>query len=270
MAEFEQFLWFGMALAIAIMAVLGWAAVHRGLLPLRTLSQKAAATSVTRHDEPLAVAGVPPELRQLVLAFNRMRPRIDDSFRRLSERRLSERRLSEFSSDLAHELRAPIHNMLIQSQVTLSQEPDPEVYRAALQANIEDLERLSALASDMLFIARADNRLLAPTRQPIELDQEVEQLLAFYEAYAAGRGVTLHQAGTATVSGGRAMLQCAVQPAVERDPIRAAGRRGGRHDLARCRCHRSRREEPRSGNPCRTSVAHLRAPIPGRSFAPGG
>lgn len=200
MAEFEQFLWFGMALAMAIMAVLGWAAVHRGLLPLRKLSQKVATTSVARLDEPLPVAGVPPELRELVLAFNRMLARIDDSFRRLSE----------FSSDLAHELRTPIHNMLIQSQVTLSQERAPEIYRAALQANIEDLERLSAMASDMLFIARADNRLLAPTCKPIELHQEVEQLLAFYEAYAAGRGVGLRQSGTATVSGDRPMLQRAL------------------------------------------------------------
>jgi two-component system, OmpR family, heavy metal sensor histidine kinase CusS len=114
MSEFREFLWFGMALAMVVMALLGWAAVYRGLLPLRELSAMFAAISAERLDKPLPEAGVPSELREVVFAFNRMLARLDDSFRRLSE----------FSSDLAHELRTPIQNMLIQTQVTLSQERD--------------------------------------------------------------------------------------------------------------------------------------------------
>ena len=109
MREFAEFMWFGMGLAMVVMAVLGWAAVHRGLLPLRKLSTMVAAISAERLDKPLPEAGVPPELSELVLAFNRMLARLEDSFRRLSE----------FSADLAHELRTPIHNLLIQTQVTL-------------------------------------------------------------------------------------------------------------------------------------------------------
>ena len=97
MSEFAQFLWFGMALAMVVMAVLGWAAVHRGLLPLRKLSAMVAAISAQQLDRPLPEAGVPPELSELVLAFNRMLARLEDSFRRLSE----------FSADLAHELTHP-------------------------------------------------------------------------------------------------------------------------------------------------------------------
>jgi two-component system heavy metal sensor histidine kinase CusS len=200
MAEFHEFLWSGMAFCVALMAVLGWAAAHRGLRPLRTLSGQVAAVSAEHLGEPLPAAGVPQELHVLVEAFNRMLARLEDSFRRLSE----------FSTDLAHELRAPIQNLLIQTQVTLGRERDAAEYRATLQSNIEELERLSRIASEMLFLARADNRLLALKREPVELHEEVERLFGFYEAYAGEREVGLTQSGTATLSGDRLMLQRAI------------------------------------------------------------
>jgi two-component system heavy metal sensor histidine kinase CusS len=200
MSEFREFLWFGMSLAAVIMALLGWAAVYHGLLPLREISATIAAISAEQLDRVLPQDGVPPELRDLVLAFNRMLARLEDSFRRLSE----------FSADLAHELRTPIHNMLIQTQVTLGGNRDASEYRSSLQSNLEELDRLSRMASDMLFLARADNRLIAPKRESVDLQKEVDQLLGFYEAYASDRGVNLTQTGEATISGDRLMIQRAL------------------------------------------------------------
>lgn len=200
MGEFSEFVWFGMAFSAVLMVMLGWAAVQRGLHPLHTLSVQVAAISAERLDKPLSDMGVPAELRALVQAFNRMLARLEDSFRRLSE----------FSSDLAHELRTPIQNLLMQTQVTLSRERDVADYRATLQSNLEELERLSRIASDMLFLARADNKLLAPKREPVELHKEMERLLGFYEAYASERGVGLTQSGAAVIAGDRLMLQRAL------------------------------------------------------------
>jgi two-component system heavy metal sensor histidine kinase CusS len=200
MNEFKQFLWFGMALSILVMAMLGWIAAQRGLLPLHRLSARVAAISARHLDKPLPEADLPGELRELVRAFNRMLTRLEDSFRRLSE----------FSSDLAHELRTPIQNLLMQTQVTLSRERDAAEYRDNLQANLEELERLSRMTADMLFLAKADNRLVALRREPLDLQREGEQLLAFYEAYATDRGVALAQTGAATVSGDRLMVQRAL------------------------------------------------------------
>ncbi|MBE0767598.1 two-component sensor histidine kinase, partial [Escherichia coli] len=41
------------------------------------------------------------------------------------------RQLSQFSDDLAHELRAPICNLLVRNQVLLSQHRDSAAYREA-------------------------------------------------------------------------------------------------------------------------------------------
>ncbi len=73
-------------------------------------------------------------------------------------RRLKEEfdRLSEFSSDLAHELRTPINNLMTQTQVTLSQARSSEEYQDILASNAEEYQRLARMVADMLFLAKAD------------------------------------------------------------------------------------------------------------------
>jgi two-component system, OmpR family, heavy metal sensor histidine kinase CusS len=199
-AEFREFLWFGVVQAGLAMAVLGWVAARRGLLLLHRFSATVATISAARLDKPLPETGMPAELHELVLAFNGMLARLQDSFRRLTE----------VSSDMAHELRTPLHNLLMQTQVTLSRDRDVADYRAILQSNLEEFERLSRMVSGMLFLARADNREIVPKRERVELHKEVAQLLGFYEALASDRGVRLEQSGAATVQSDRLMIQRAL------------------------------------------------------------
>ena len=198
--DINAFLWLGVAQAALAMAALGWLAARRGLLPLHRFSATVATISAERLDKPLSEAGMPVELHELVAAFNGMLTRLEDSFRRLSE----------VSSDMAHELRTPLHNLLMQTQVTLSRERDAADYRATLQSNLEEFERLSRMVSDMLFLARADNREIVLKRERVELDKEVAKLLGFYEALASDRGVRLAQSGAATVQSDRLMIQRAL------------------------------------------------------------
>lgn len=199
-AEFMKFLWFGMALTTLAMGWLGWVAVRRGLSPLHDVSAMVANVSAQQLDKPLPAECVPRELEELVSAFNRMLAQLHDSFRRLSE----------FSADIAHELRTPINSMMMQTQVTLSRERDSGEYHANLQSNLEELERLSRMISDMLFLATVDNSLIAPKREVIDLQAEVAKLFDFYEALAGESHVRMVQNGAATVCADRLMIQRAL------------------------------------------------------------
>lgn len=200
MAEFRKLLWLGMALSALAMGWLGWMVVRKGLAPLHEVSTAVANVSARQLDKPLPMAGVPGELHELVSAFNRMLAQLHDSFGRMSE----------FSSDIAHELRTPINNMMTQTQVTLSRERDTGEYRANLQSNLEELERMSRMLSDMLFLAMADNSLAAPQREAIELYAEVAKLFDFYEALAGVRHIRMIQNGAATIFADRSMIQRAL------------------------------------------------------------
>ena len=200
MLNFREFLWFGMCLAALAMGWLAWVAVRKGLSPLNEVSAMMANISAQRLDSPIPTAGVPQELRELVTSFNMMLARLDSSFRRLSE----------FSSDIAHELRTPIQNLMIQTEVTLTGEYDAVEYRTNLQSNLEEFGRLSRMISGMLFLAQADNRLLVLQRESIDLHLEVARLFNFYEALASEGRVGLTQRGAATVYADRLMIQRAL------------------------------------------------------------
>lgn len=200
MRSFARTLWAVVALAAAVSGLLGWAAARSGLAPLREICRDAAEVTADRLDRRLPAEAFPIELAEVARTLNEMFERLQDSFRRLSE----------FSSDLAHELRTPVSNLLTQTQVTLSKARTPDEYRDVLASNAEEFERLSRTIADMLFLAKADNALVVPAREAVDLRAEADGLLEFYEALAEENGVELSVDGAATVSGDRLMLRRAM------------------------------------------------------------
>jgi two-component system heavy metal sensor histidine kinase CusS len=200
MVSFRNALWAIIVAAVLLTGFLGWLVVRRGLAPLQALRQRASVITSQRLDYRLSLEAVPGELVELTNTLNDMLARLEESFRRLSD----------FSSDLAHELRSPVSNLLTQTQVTLSKARSPEEYRDVLASNAEEFERLSRMISDMLFLAKADNHLIVPDRQPVDLAAEAQGVLDFYEGLAAENHVTLAASGSGQVSGDRLMLRRAI------------------------------------------------------------
>jgi two-component system heavy metal sensor histidine kinase CusS len=200
MAGFRRTLWLFVAVAAALAALLGWAAVRRGLAPLRALREGAAAVTASRLDVRLDLRDVPAEFADLAETLNAMLARLEDSFKRLKE----------FSSDLAHELRTPISNLMTETQVALANARSADEYREILASNAEEYERLARMVADMLFLAKADHGLMLPSREAIDLAGEVGALFDFYDAVAEEKGIELHCEGKAAMSGDRLMVRRAL------------------------------------------------------------
>ena len=200
MVQFRRTLALVMLLAAIVTAALGWAVTARALAPLREMGATAASISANRLDARLPETGVPQELAALAAAFNQMLARLEDAFRRLAD----------FSSDIAHELRTPVSNLMTQTQVALSRSRDADAYRETLESALEEYDRLARMIGDMLFLAKADNRLLVPHREAVDLALETRRLIEFHEALAEEAGVALAMTGEARVVGDRLMLQRAL------------------------------------------------------------
>lgn len=200
MAEFRYILALSIVLAAAAAAVLGWAGIRTGLQPLRRVTTLAAGLDANRLGARLPEAGVPAEIKALVDSFNAMLARLEDSFRRLSD----------FSADVAHELRTPISNLTVQTQVALGAARDGEQYREVLYSSLEEYERLARTISDMLFLAQADNGLLRPAAETVDLAAEVRELFDYFDAWAEERGVSLALEGSANACGDPLMLRRAL------------------------------------------------------------
>jgi two-component system, OmpR family, heavy metal sensor histidine kinase CusS len=200
MRAFRRTLWSAVALAMFLTGVATWYVVRREMQPLQAIRQEASGITARRLDQRLSSAAVPAELEPLVDTLNEMLARLERSFQRLTE----------FSSDLAHELRTPLSNLLTQTQVTLTKARSPGEYREVLASNAEELERLSRMVSDMLFLAQADHAMVIPTREPVDLASETQAVLDFYEALASEKHIALSLAGTSSMSGDRLMLRRAL------------------------------------------------------------
>ncbi len=186
--------------AAFLSGLLGWRAARRGLVPLRLIEERAASVTASQLSQRLPEEAVPRELTGLAHELNCMLDRLEEAFRRLSN----------FSSDLAHEMRTPVSNLLTQTQVVLSRSRSASECQEVLASSAEELDRLSRVISDMLFLAKAENGVSIPSIQALDLHEEIADLFEFYDALAEEEGVTLASSGRAVIHGNRLMLRRAL------------------------------------------------------------
>lgn len=198
--SFRKTLWFAGGIAALIVSFLGWAMVRHGLAPLQAIRQGAAGVTADSLHYRLTSVAVPVELVGLVDSLNNMLARLEESFQRLKD----------FSSDLAHELRTPISNLMTQTQVALTRSRSEDEYREVLASNVEEYERLARMITDMLFLAQAENGLIVLNREQVDLAKEIEELFDFFDALAEERQLRLSLVGTGHYYGDKLMLRRAL------------------------------------------------------------
>lgn len=171
-----------------------------GLRPLRRFRETAAAISTTSVSKRLTLAGQPTELQDLGAAFNSMLDRLDDGISRLSD----------FSSDLAHEMRTPLATLLGRTQVALSQPRTTEQLVDVLEGNVEELQRLSRLISDMLFLAQSEHATAALQLTRVDLRGEAVKVAEYLELLAEERDVGVVVEGAGMVVADQGLVQRAI------------------------------------------------------------
>lgn len=200
MQSFRLTMWAVVTLAALLTGLLGWLVARRGLAPLHNITSRASDITANSLDQPIESGEIPIELAEVVNTLNNMLGRLKESFDRLSD----------FSSDIAHELRTPVSNLLTQTQVMLSKPRSIDEYQDVLASNAEELERLSRTIADMLFLAKADNRQMMPTQETVDLEAEISSMLEFYEPLIEEKQLHLTLRGHAEIVGDRLMLRRAV------------------------------------------------------------
>lgn len=200
MRSFSVTLWFFVGFAAVLTGLAVWLIAYREMAPLKKIRAEAAHITAQHLDQRLSTESIPQELVGLVETLNTMLARLEEAFARLSG----------FSSDLAHELRTPVTSLLTQTQVSLTKARTLEEYENILIANAAELERLARTINDMLFLAKADNALMVPHREAVNLRGEIDSLFDFYGVLAGEKSVRLVSQGDAHANGDRLMLRRAL------------------------------------------------------------
>lgn len=190
----------GWPLILLAVALGAWLIARTSLAPLRRFGRLAATVGTQSLSQRISSSGLPAELFELAEEFNSMLERIDEGYRRLQD----------FSGELAHEMRTPVATLMGRTQVALSRSRNLSEFREVLEGNVEELERLTRLIADMLFIASAEHGqgLLRP--EPVDLRQEACRIVDYMSMVAEERDLRVSVKGTATVQVDRLLVQRAI------------------------------------------------------------
>ncbi|MDR3101524.1 MAG: heavy metal sensor histidine kinase [Paraburkholderia sp.] len=172
-------------LGVLLAAALAYGIAMLGLSPLRQLVKRAEDMSTARLAQPMPELDTAGELRELGRAFNGMLARLNESFVRLSQ----------FSSNLAHDMRTPLTNLVAGAQVALSQPRTAEEYRSIIESSIDEYQRLSRMIEDMLFLARSESARHPPGLRDLDAVQEAQRVAGYYEPMAEDASVELEVCG---------------------------------------------------------------------------
>jgi two-component system heavy metal sensor histidine kinase CusS len=162
--------------------------VRRGLGPLRLLTRQTERISTGALSERLQLRRPVAELQPWVRQFNGLMDKVQDTYTQLES----------FNADVAHELRTPLTALIGKTEVALSRERSPAELNDTLQANLEELQNLSALVNDMLFLSKADHGALAQRGAPVPLENAAAQIADFYEALTQEQQVRIEVVGRST------------------------------------------------------------------------
>jgi two-component system heavy metal sensor histidine kinase CusS len=119
-------------------------------------------------------------------------------------------RLSRFSSELAHEMRTPIHILMNDAEAGLSGKRTPDEYREILESNLEEYNRLARLINGLLFLARAEDPRTRIERTRIDVRKELDAVREFHEVLAEDQGVTITCEGEAQMDADRTLFRSAI------------------------------------------------------------
>jgi two-component system OmpR family sensor kinase len=197
----------GGPVALLLASLAGYAVSGTALRPVEAMRRRAAEISAAEPDQRLPLPEADDELRRLGETLNGMLGRLETALER--ER--------AFVDDASHELRTPLALHKTELELALRYAKTPEEMRAAISSAIVEVDRLSALAEDLLVLARSEQGKLALDLRPVGVAELLGDVRERFAARAGdvGRSLVVEPANGLSVEGDRIRLEQALTNLVE-------------------------------------------------------
>lgn len=170
---------------IPLAVILVYFGLARGIAPLQRL-KRLIETRRPTDLAPIGVADVPDEVRPVILAFNDMMARLEQTLN--AQQR--------FIGDAAHQMRTPLTGLMMQAEVAL-EETDPAQVHACLERISSSAQRAAHLINQLLALARAESSFeKIHAVQEVDLAQLGQEVAADLTPAAMARHIDLGYEGS--------------------------------------------------------------------------
>lgn len=146
------------ALGTGAAFTIGWWIAGGAIRPITRIVEQAEEVQMTGGVHQIQARADSVEIERLVAVLNSMLGRIDAAFE--SQRR--------FLADVGHEIRTPLTVLRGEIDVALMRPRTAEEYERILRKSLEDLRAASALAGDLILLARGESQGLDPLLEPVD------------------------------------------------------------------------------------------------------
>ncbi|MCV5647508.1 hypothetical protein OFN55_32795, partial [Escherichia coli] len=89
----------------------------------------------------------------------------------------------------------PLTNITTQNQVILGACRTSEEYQDAIASTLEELNRITKTINDLLYIAKAENKLIHRHDEVFAVQEEIDRLVAYFEILAEDAEVRIVSSG---------------------------------------------------------------------------
>lgn len=168
-------------IGVLFVALLGFFVARVGMRPVNHLSQQAHKLAPGNRNQRLNTKTLPVELQTLAESFNGV----------LERQEIAWNQLESFNADVAHELRTPLTNLIGQTQLGLSRPREQHELEDLLQSNLEELERMTSIVNDMLFLSHAQAGEHATQLSEVSLREEAIKTADYLEPAFAEKSLDI-------------------------------------------------------------------------------
>jgi len=176
---------------------LGYFIAKRSLKRIDELAEKMQEITATSLHNRINPHEWPKELQLVGEKFNDMLNRLERSFQQLSQ----------FSSDIAHELRNPLHNLKVITEIALNNEKSVQEYQGILESNQEEYAYLTRLIENLLFLAQSDHGQMLLNKESFAAHTEINKVCDFYQALAEEKNISIQHSGEAEILADRTLFK---------------------------------------------------------------
>jgi len=153
-------------IALAVSLAGGWFLAGRALRPVDKITLAAQRIAAGDLSQRLSMPAAHDEIGRLAATFNNMIGRLDTSFRQIRQ----------FTSDASHELRTPLTVMKGETDLVLRRPRPLEDYQSVLESNLEEIDRMTRIVDELLFLSRADMGEVKVESLPVAMESLVEDI----------------------------------------------------------------------------------------------
>lgn len=175
-------LWITVPSVLVFASLGGLFLANKALKPVDEITKTARMITSRSLDQRIKLKKTRDEIGRLAETFNDMISRLGRSFKQIRQ----------FSADASHELRTPLTILKGEIEVGLRKRRRPEEYRKILDSNLDEVNHMTQIVDNLLFLSKADMGEIHLQKNRIDLTELVSEVGTQVQVIAMAKNIRLH------------------------------------------------------------------------------